>query len=236
MIAIIHPSRSRPDLALKAATSWIQNAGCKIYYTLSTDHDDPMRSHYNNNFNGFYGVGGKWSEIVGVNKSAIEAINRAAISIMNNKNIEADIIIQIADDFQCFPNWGKAIEDLMRGKTDWILKTQDGIQPWVITLPIMDRIYYERFNYIYHHSYKHQFCDTEMTCVAELLGRKVNTRMFFRHLNDGDTKIKDEISERNDATFEEGKRNFIERKKINFGLSENAIIGKMTDNIYTRMQ
>lgn len=224
MISIIHPSRSRPQLAAATSASWIQNAGCEVEYILSLDRDDPLHHLYAPGFP--FGVNSK--AVTGDNKSAIGAINRAA------ERSTGEIIIQIADDFQCFPEWGKRIEELMESRKDWILKTQDGVQDWIITLPIMDRVYYQRFGHIYHPEYKHCWSDTELTCVAELTGCKIVSKMMFRHLNDGPTKIKDALQERNDATFEEGKKLFIERKRKNFDLVNPT--GTMTPNFYTTLQ
>ena len=226
LISIIHPSRSRPSLAYKTASLWLANPGCEFEYILSLDEDDPVHYQYAHGFP--FGKNAK--VITQKNRSAIDAINKAA-SICNG-----EIIIVISDDFIPFNNWGKNIFLEMRRKADWILKTEDGIQNWIITLPIMDRIYYKRFGYIYHPSYRHAFCDTEMTCVAELTGCKQVSPMMFPHLNKPGTKIMDTVQERNDATFDEGMRKFIDRKKNNFGLPESDIVGRMTPNIYTQMQ
>jgi hypothetical protein len=219
MISILHPSRSRAARAYHTAIQWISHADCKIQHILSLDTDDPKLRDYPE------------LDVVTVNRnrSAIDAINKAA------EIASGDILIVVSDDFECFPGWGLKIEKLMSGKADWILKTQDGIQPWVITLPIMDRIYYERFGYIYHPDYAHAFCDTEMTCVADLIGRKFTSDMMFRHLNDGNTKIIDAVSEKNDATFESGRKIFIDRKKKLFNVPSEEISRELPDNIYTRM-
>lgn len=225
MISIIHPSRSRPELAYKASAMWLANPGCDVEYILSLDKDDPMLYQYAHGFP----FGKKSKVITQYNRSAIDAINRAA------SLAEGDILIVISDDFVSLHNWGKKIYLEMHRKADWILKTQDGIQDWVITLPIMDRVYYERFGYIYNPSYRHAFSDTEMTCVAELTGCLHKSQLMFPHLNKPGTKIMDEVQERNDATFEEGRKLFIERKKNNFGLPSSDIVSYMTPNVYTRM-
>lgn len=229
MISLIHPSRSRPELAQRTASSWIQNAGCDVEYILSLDSDDAHNYHDM----AMWG----YDLIVNDNKSAIQAINKAAIVSTG------DVIVVMSDDFLCFPNWGKKIQQLMSGKADWILKTndwkyntQEAIQNWIITLPIMDRIYYERFGYIYNEEYRHQWCDTEMTIVAEMTGCKVVSDLGFIHLNDGSTKIVDDLSTRNDNTFEHGRRIFTERKRRNFDLAPADIIGKVTDNYYTNIR
>lgn len=217
MISIIHPSRSRAGQSYRTAMSWISNAGCHVEHILSLDVDDPKI--------GEYATIDK--KIVLPNKSAIEAINNAA------QNARGDIFIVLSDDFECFPNWGKTLEILMAGQADWIIKTQDGIQEWVITLPIMEISYYQRFGYIYHPDYEHGWCDTEMTCVAELTGRKVVKNLFFKHNHHSVGGAKDSVSEKCDATFEQGRSVFMRRKAENFGLNKTE--GYQTKNFYTML-
>lgn len=224
MISILHPSRSRPGLAYHTAMMWLANPGCDVEYILSLDEDDPKRMQYR------IPIIPNSRVIVNKNSSAIAAVNKAA------RCAQGDIIIVISDDFVAYDKWGKNIYLETHRKADWILKTDDRIQDWVITLPIMDRVYYERFGYIYHPAYKHCFCDTELTCVAELTGCKQVSHLVFLHMNKPGTKIMDEVQERNDATFEEGKRMFIERKKNLFDLNQSDIVGRMALNIYTTMQ
>ncbi len=221
MITLIHPSRSRPELALNAAVQWTTNAGCNVEHILTVDADDPRLSEYKACFGEFI--------MVSENRSAIDAINNAA------KVAKGDIIVVMSDDFICFPDWGKAIEEFTKDKVDWILKTQDGIQNWIITLPIMDMAYYARFGYIYHPDYQHAFCDTEMSCVADLTGRRLTSPMMFQHLNKVGTKIMDDVQVKNDATFASGMKIFIERSNSMFGVSFEDRVGKLPDNVYTRM-
>lgn len=213
MISIIHPSRGRPEQALKTAQKWIELAGCPIEWWLSLDEDD--RDHYEN-------IPDNTLFLVNKNRSAIDAINNAAIVS------RGDILIQIADDFDCPPDWGKQIIETTKGKTDWILKTPDGIQPWIITLPIMDRAYYNRFGYIYHPGYRHMFCDTEMSCVADLTGRRITANIPFKHNHYSvGGAVKDAISERADKTWEQGEKLFLSRYRQNFGLIDTP--GRIQD-------
>lgn len=218
MISLIHPSRSRPKDAFAAANKWIEKAGCKVEYILSCDTDDPLGYQYGAYFSGK-------DAIVNNNRSAIDAINNAA------KVATGDIFIQMADDFDCPDNWALQIIEATKGKTDWILKTQDGIQKWIITLPIMDRRYYERFGYIYYPEYQHMFCDTEMSCVADLTGRKIISNISFPHNHYSTGKRpKDAISEKADATWAQGEKLFLERYKKNFGLIDPP--GRITSQEY----
>ena len=111
------------------------------------------------------------------------------------------------------------------------MKTWDGTQGWIITLPIMDRTYYNRFGYIYYPEYLHMFCDTELTAVADLTARKITSDLKFMHNHYSVTGTgMDEISQRADRTWQQGERLFIDRYKFNFGLTNPP--GKVTDTRY----
>lgn len=214
-ISLIHPSRSRPAKAFEAARNWVTKAGEEVEYILSLDIDDPVR--YLNPYG---------QTIINNNRSAVDAINQAA------KVSTGDILVVMSDDFDCPLDWAKEIRKITEGKTDWILKTSDGTQGWIITLPIMDRTYYNRFGYIYYPEYRHMFCDTELSAVADLTGRRITSPLVFKHNHYSVTKEdRDEISVRADNTWQQGEKLFIERYKHNFGLIP---VGKITDTGYLR--
>lgn len=234
-MTIIHPSRSRPKIAYQTALRWIERIGLpedQFEYILSLDNDDLELWSYKNKFPCL-----NFTIFRAPNRSAIDAINLPAkfYSVYRGQEPNSkDFLIVISDDFDCPDNWGTILISLMRGETDWILKTNDGIQEWIITLPIMDWIYYRRFNYIYHPAYEHSFSDTEMSLVADLLKRRTFSPIMFTHRPDG--PLHDEVSKKADATFESGKKIFIERKAKNFDLKPEEIIGTCPENVYTRMQ
>lgn len=232
MISILHPSRQRAKKSMEVCLKWLQSAGTdKIELIITIDRDDPELDSYNDNFANLVNAGHDVALITNYNRSAVDAINSAALES------HGDIMMVVSDDTECFDGWGDYIITLVQGKTDWILKTQDGIQPWVITMPIMDRTYFTRFGYIYHPDYKHQFCDTELTCVADMTGRKIISNVLFPHnhhsLHAGSA---DEVSVKADLTFESGRKIFIDRKKRNFDLPTEMVKAKMEDNVYFRMQ
>lgn len=234
MITIIHPSRGRPEQALKTAMMWIDRIGLQdteFEYILSLDSDDPEQWEYPRhlpilNFTVFRQP----------NKNAIEAINFAAKWYSDHRKLPEDFLIVISDDFECPAGWGASLIALRSAGDDWIMKTVDGIQPWVITLPIMSWGYFNRFGYVYHPSYNHAWSDTEMTCVAELTGRLIFRDIEFKHNHYTVGGVKDAISERADAHFEQGRKVFQERINKNFDLTPEQIVGTMTPNVYTRMK
>jgi len=233
MVTVIHPSRGRPQLALETGRKWIANSGVpetEIEYILSLDGDDPELWNYSNKFPTL-----NFSTFIHPNRSAIDAINVVAQWYSKYRGEPGDFLIVISDDFECPEGWAKSLQIIMDGKIDWILKTDDGIQDWVITLPIMDWVYFNRFGYVYHPSYKHAWCDTEMTLVAELVNRNTVSPMKFKHNHYSDGGVKDKIYERSDAWFEEGRNNFLQRGKTLFGLSTDDIKGTMTPSVYSEM-
>lgn len=214
-ITIIHPSRSRPEQAEATIKLWLGNAKDKsqIEYLLSVDHNDKDLKRYKAiaERNGI-------KTHIALNKSAIEAINRAA------RKAQGNLLIVVSDDFLAEKDWDEKLLKELEGKEDYIVKTVDCIQPTLITLPIMDRKYYERFDYIYEKGYLHMFCDEEMTTVGHMLGKVINSDLVFEHIHYSTGKFKkDEISVKNDKSWNQGKKHFNERLKTNFGI-ENPLI------------
>lgn len=147
-----------------------------------------------------------------------DAINYGALHSNGN------IIIVVSDDFSCPEHWDTLLLEALKGKSDYCVKTQDGLQPTLMTLPIMDRVYYERFGYIYYPEYRHMFCDQEMTAVAHMLGKAISLPILFPHNHYTTGKFKrDAITARNNATWQQGKKLFNERLKFNFGI-DNPVI------------
>jgi len=199
VITIIHPTRSRPEKSIETVDRWIDNTEWAHDFQLivSLDEDDPALDHYKQIYDSY-------SYIINKNRSCVDAINNAA------KVAKGDILIVVSDDTDCFKDWDVPLLQEVKGKTDWILKTQDGIQPWIITAPIMDRAYYNRTGYIYHPDFEHMFCDTYMTAVADITGRKITSNLEFKHLNN---TINDDLRNRTNGTWAQGEATFIRLMK-----------------------
>lgn len=213
-ISLLHPSRMRLNMALATAKHWLNNTVDKenYEYILSIDSSDPHLVWYKDEFTKQLP---QIQILVSENNTAIDAINNAA------KISTGDLLIVVSDDFECFPNWDNQLRDEVLGKKDFVLKTQDGIQPFIITIPIMDRIYYNRFGYIYYPLYQHMFCDTEMSAVGYMLDRTINSNLRFihKHYITGAMQ-RDLINIKNDATWNQGQTLFKERQAKNFELGQ----------------
>lgn len=216
MISLICPSRSRPrkcyDNIMKWVSVWFGSFDFQII--VSVDSNDPELINYITLFDN-----DRFTFVINNNRSAVQAINHAV------NFSTGDILMVVSDDTDTIQHWDAKIFKDVGSKKDWILKTQDGIQPWIITMPIMDRDYYNRFGYIYHPDYLHMFCDTELTCVADITGRKITSKLVFPHKHYSVTKqAPDAVAKRNDSTWAQGEKLFLERYKKNFDLPKGLPI------------
>lgn len=213
-ISIIHASFGRPELQALTAWKWIERTSGDhdIEYLLSIDKSDPSE----------YPDGISWKQdyvtakvIKNDTNTSVAAINKAA------SKSTGDILIVISDDFDCPKNWDDLIVEQVQDKTDWILKTQDGTQPWIITLPIMDRAYYESYGYVYPPGYTHMFCDTHLTHQADITGCKLTSLLEFKHNHYSVGGIaKDATSVKADSTWNVGEYTYLAqcRKWLELGL------------------
>lgn len=210
MISVILPSRSRAHKAKSVLSDWIVKALAEVEVIVSVDASDPQAHQYLP----FEDIFPRTQVLVGDNSNAVQAINAAATEATG------DIIMVISDDFSCQDNWVRKIEKAVQGKRDYLLKTFDGIQTYIVTLPIMDRAYYDRFGYIYHPSYQHMFADTEITHVADLIHRlHFRNDLIFQHNHHSVTKIRhDEVTKKAEATQLSGCANYLKRCRMKFDL------------------
>ncbi len=210
-ISILHPSYKRPYLAMDCYTRWVGSL-CRtdnVEYILSLSANDPTMSQYMEIF--------KDKPLV---KIVIHPENSWVIQLNNAaKQCTGDLFVCIGDDFSCPINWDTEIISMLWDKNDYIVKTQDGTQPWIMTLPMMDRTYYNRFRYVIYPEYRHMWGDTELTHVADMIGKVINLDLLFphEHYTTGKNK-RDDVNIANDSTWNQGETLYITRMKNNFDL------------------
>lgn len=207
MISIIHPSRSRPEQAMNTAVNWSITTADAYEYILVVDHDDPSLKEY---------VEGFPPSVVNIShsKNVVQAANYGA------SLAKGDILVLISDDFECFRGWDLVVKKALEGKSG-LLKTFDGVQKWIVTLPIMTRDYYQSQEHIYYPDFGHMFCDTDQTHKADLQKKLIiRNDIVFKH-NHHSIKggvLKDDINRRADSTWQSGERAYLKRCKEKFGL------------------
>lgn len=218
-ITVIHPSRGRAGLCYKSANSIISSADNRghLNYVFCIEFDQ-VKDYCTliNDLLETHAIASNSGYVPGHSNNAIEAIN-SPVEIYNDWR--TDIIIVVSDDFVLPKGWDTMIREAVVDKTDFVLKTFDTTQKWICTLPIMDRVYYDRFGYVYNPGYKHMFADTELTHVAELFGKLiVRNDIVFPHRTE--VTGNDAINKKNNSTWEQGEALYLQRVKENFGLPE----------------
>jgi len=188
-IHIIHASRGRASQAEQTYRNWSQLLSMGDSYTVAIEADQLHDYRH-------------LTTLVVPSKTAISAFNLAA-QVLSSKFKESDIIIALSDDFPI-----PCDLDLIRDAVDaeGLLKTYDGVQNWIVTLPIMGAVYYQNKGYIYPPQYSHMFADTHITHEAEIEGRlqfRNDITIKHYHYSTGGS-AKDELNDRNDKTWNQG--------------------------------
>ena len=215
-----YTTRSRPTLFARGMRSIIENCVSDNYHILvSIDTDDETMDR---NFD-YPNTTIK----AGESKNKIDAINR---------DMELagkwDILVNMSDDM-AFTK--KGFDDIIRaafveekaGDNSWVnmdrcLHIPDSNRNDLITMAIMGRAYYDRFNYIYHPDYKSLWCDNEMTDVAKKLGcYKFVDEQIVEHRHPAYLKWNlkpDPQYVKTESFMAEDEATYRRRKEINFNL------------------
>lgn len=211
-ISIIHPTKSRPKRSSEILHKWISRSTRKDFELIIViNWDDPFLEDYRTEFD----------KLPLETKMFIKTRANTAVGAINfgAEFASHDIMMVVSDDTDCPNEWDTYIYGHVAGHKDFVLKTQDGIQPWIITMPVMDKAYYDRFGYIYFPEYQHMFCDTELTAVADILERKITCAVLFPHLHYSIKGFpKDALSAHLDSTWQQGEQLYLKRHAENFGL------------------
>jgi len=204
--SIIHPSRQRPEKSYNTLKNWVAK-------TLFNNHDFEIIVSLDKDDLSIYDYDGAiFDDVIpkiirNDNRSAVEAVNHAA------QVATGDVFIVVSDDTDCPRLWDQVLIDAIGQSKDFVMKTDDGIQKRIITMPILDRAYYERDGHIYDPDFSHSWCDTYLTEKAHKRGRVITGMdIKFPHLHYSVTgEQPDELYKRNDLTHDRD-RHIYQRK------------------------
>ena len=153
------------------------------------------------------------------NKSKIEAINN------DLKNQDFDILLLASDDMEpVIQGYDVLIKNIFINffpDYDGVLWQNDGFQKNNLnTLCILGKKYYDRFNYIYHPSYKSLYCDTEFTMVSMKLNKAkyIDMQLILHKQYSIIKEEPDKLYLRNDNLKNIDEQNFNIRYQKNFPL------------------
>ncbi len=212
MISLIHPSRGRPELALRAYRHWIDHAATpdQIEYILSIDHSDRDQIKYTS-----------CQEfpddciIINHNRSIVDAVNNAAA------RSTGDIMVVMSDDFMCPAHWDSLITKRMSAFC--ALHVNDTIQQNIITLPILTRSVYDRLGFIYHPHYLSMYADNDLTDCCKLIGAYTpafDLTFQHQHYVNGFRKMDETYKRENSKqAWQVGKKVYQDRASRKFDIS-----------------
>jgi len=160
----------------------------------------------------------------GESSNKIHAVNRD----MSKISFKWDYCLVMSDDMKFIKKgWDSIIDHYFNMLSDGFDKelilhfpTDKLHGDRIITMPIFNRKWFERFGYIYHPSYLSLFCDDEQTMVSKITGsyRKLSEQIAV-HLHPIYTGEKlDPLLEKTQSFNDQDHKNYELRKSINFGL------------------
>lgn len=144
----------------------------------------------------------------------IKAINHG----MNNSG-EWDVVLLASDDMiPQVQGYDNLIREAFAGNLDQCLWIDDGRQDRICTIVCMGRVYFERFGYLYHPSYKSLWCDNEQTEVAVDAGKMTKAPCWIRNESPdwGGNQKPDAMYRRNNGWYNVDRKNFERRKALGF--------------------
>lgn len=222
-IVFIYPSRSRPLKFRQGLDSIINNLSRKdlahVYVTV--DEDDPTLPDYRNEAQNVAGV--PITIFPGTSKNKIDAVSRDLHRIKEPYQVR----VCMSDDMRFKV---KGFDDIIRKDFETFFPDGDGCLHYpdqnqgegCMTLDVVDKIYQDRFGYIYFRGYESVECDLENQDVAKMLGRyKFIENRIFDHLHPsfGQTSYDAQYNRTEDsAVHDRDKATRRERIKNNYGL------------------
>jgi len=213
------PSRGRPDKLRDCLTNIDNKISSKDHLVwLTLDGNDKTLPEVIA-FIGNGKINYQWDK--GISDGKIDAINRDMH--FASAAIEWDILINMSDDMEWIVDgFDDIIRKDMPEDLDCLLHYPDGNNKCLVTMSIMGRKYYDRFNYIYHNDYYSLWCDNEQTVVAQMLGKyKYVDRQIFQHNHPAYGKGQWDVHYREtESYFHQDEEVFKRRRSANFNLPE----------------
>lgn len=234
-ISLLHPSRNRSEKAAIAIQNWLQKSSntIEIEYILSLDIDEPQCRDYLSWLEKLYGIYNnvKVKCIKGNSDFVVAATNRAA------KISTGDILVFMADDFNCPENWDEKIVEIISKNVEMRLSiayatnslkeqteskriallVEDGCNKNynLLTLPIITKEFYLMNGYFFHPSFKSMWCDNFIYEQAKRGGYLIDCTneltFIHKHFCNPNEQHKAELDEtyiRSNNQYDEGKKVF----------------------------
>jgi hypothetical protein len=187
-ISVLHPSRQRPILAKTAFLEWLNTCEkpLEVEYLLGLDSDDPVLDEYKNLF---------------TQEDIDKQVGRFVMFISNTTNIPAvvnelgkivsstsELLVVIADDMGSVKKWDiillDSLKDVDNFKEPKYIGVCDGIHPYgeVLLYTIINKAFYNKFNYVLYPEYTGCFVDLDMFEVVKRMNCLIDLPfVVFQH-------------------------------------------------------
>lgn len=222
-LLVNYPSRSRPFKFINIMRSYVEKSSKlhDLHFLIKVDRDDvsmnnPRIVAFLDSLKISYTL-----EVLSDCKGKIDAINRCV------SNQQFDAVICIADDMNVIEsNWDDIICQDFGGDYDRCINynTDKRLTDFksLLVLPIIGKVLYDRFGYIYHPDYVSEYCDNEQTEVFGALGKiHHKDQKVFDHDWWGN---QDSLMDRNkNIGFSIDRITFQKRKANNFELAQKTV-------------
>lgn len=225
-ILVKAPSKGRPQQLIKSISKAMalatNNRDISYMLTLDTNDHSTNNESFDKVIQKLIDTGINITVNRGTSSGKIHACNRD----MSIATPGWDIVVLLSDDMVCEMNgWDDIIRQEMYEHypdTDGLLFFNDGfVGDKLNTFTIMGRKYFDRFNYLYHPSYKSLWSDNELTEVGYILKKQFyDKRVLFKHMHPANTSeaVNDMLYRINDRHYREDEKVYLKRKSNNFGL------------------
>lgn len=210
--SLIHPSRGRVAQAGAAIDEWRGAAsGVHHYeYLLSVDADDPDRDGY-----AALARDRDVCLLVHHNRSIVDAVNHGA------RRSTGEVLVVVSDDFGCPTRWDQSIASAIGDRRNVAVLVDDGLDGRIMTLPIVDRAFYDSCGYLYFPQYISMYCDDDLTEHASQTGRLIDARHLrfpHRHPTASGSALDDTYQRQHrPLAWIEGRRVLARRRATRFG-------------------
>ena len=244
-LLIKFPTRNRPDKFYRILHDYFRflSGRNQVHFLVNIDVDDKDMppKEVNKKLKKLLQVAPKGTSYdihVGNSRTKVEAINIG----MDDVTFEYDVVLLASDDM--FP--------VMQGYDDYILQCMENYFPdtdgvtWfndgyvgnrLNTLVCMGKAYYDRFDYIYHPTYKSLWCDNEFMCVSGMQARHAYIdNIIIRHehpANTGEVKM-DSLYNKNDKHYHVDRGVFESRKDSNFDCKPRKVLSILIPTLVNR--
>lgn len=206
--SLLHPSRKRPQLAIKNAIDIIEKSKDKdLEYIICIDHDDPCQKEYTRLVQEANWKYKKITLLVSGSTTCVQALNCAA------GYSTGDILIYVSEDFVFPLHWDREILAAVGNSDDFVLWVHDKIQNEIMTGCILSRKYYDYWGFVYHPAFVSMYADNFFTYLA----KKRNKIIYANHLviehnhpslNNGMPKDETFYRQNDSRNYSEGKATF----------------------------